>query len=152
MLFRSDKTNIYYTKKNCRVCNSYKLIQVLNLNNQPPPNRLSDNFCELLNFPLILNLCNECYHLQLNGVLNPIIMYKNYSYLSGTSNTMKEYFKNFVNSLNITNLNLINSNICQFASYNRIYTNKSNNTNINIINNSKFFRRQSNALYSLLIS
>jgi nucleoside-diphosphate-sugar epimerase/2-polyprenyl-3-methyl-5-hydroxy-6-metoxy-1,4-benzoquinol methylase len=98
-----DKTNIYYTKKNCRVCNSYKLIQVLNLNNQPPPNRLDDNFWELLNFPLILNLCSDCYHLQLNGVLNPIILYKNYSYLSGTSNTMKEYFKNFVESLNITN-------------------------------------------------
>jgi len=30
-------------------------------------------------------------------------MYKNYSYLSGTSNTMKIYFNNFVQSLNLKN-------------------------------------------------
>jgi hypothetical protein len=92
-----DDTIIYYTKKNCRVCNSNKLFNILDLKNQPPPNRLNDSFWELLNFPLILNGCSECYHLQLNGVLNPIIMYKNYSYLSGTSETMKEYFNEFVN-------------------------------------------------------
>lgn len=96
-----DNVNIYYKKRECRVCNSNKLKSILNLNNQPPPNRLDDLFWELLNVPLILNLCTECYHLQLDGVLNPIIMYKNYSYLSGTSNTMRIYFKNFVKSLNI---------------------------------------------------
>lgn len=35
-------------------------------------------------------------------------------------------------ALNITNLNLINANICQFSNYHRLYTNKFNNTNINI--------------------
>jgi 2-polyprenyl-3-methyl-5-hydroxy-6-metoxy-1,4-benzoquinol methylase len=98
-----DKINIYYKKKKCRICESEKLINILNLNNQPPPNRLDDLFWELLNIPLKLNICPECYHLQLDGVLNPIIMYKNYSYLSGTSNTMKNYFNNFVKSLNIVN-------------------------------------------------
>jgi len=34
-------------------------------------------------------------------------MYKNYSYLSGTSNTMKIYFKNFAQSLNIKNKNVL---------------------------------------------
>ena len=98
-----DKINIYCKKKECRICKSNKLKNILNLNNQPPPNRLDDSFWKLLNVPLILNLCTNCYHLQLEGVLNPIIMYKNYSYLSGTSNTMKSYFKNFVESLNVKN-------------------------------------------------
>ena len=98
-----DKINIYYKKNECRVCESKKLLTVLNLNNQPPPNRLDDLFWELLNVPLKLNLCINCYHLQLESVLNPIILYKNYSYLSGTSNTMKIYFKNFVKSLNVIN-------------------------------------------------
>ena len=102
-----DKINIYYTKKKCRVCKSDKLIGILNLNNQPPPNRLDDLFWRLLNIPLILNVCINCFHLQLNGVLNPIIMYKNYSYLSGTSNTMKEYFNTFVKSLNVTNKKIL---------------------------------------------
>jgi len=94
-----DNIIIYYTKKNCRVCNSNKLFKILDLKNQPPPNRLSDPFWQLLNFPLILNGCFNCYHLQLNGVLNPIIMYKNYSYLSGTSTTMKNYFEYFVKNI-----------------------------------------------------
>ena len=98
-----DKINIYYKKNECRVCESKNLLTILNLNNQPPPNRLDDLFWELLNVPLKLNLCINCYHLQLESVLNPIILYKNYSYLSGTSNTMKIYFKNFVKSLNVMN-------------------------------------------------
>jgi 2-polyprenyl-3-methyl-5-hydroxy-6-metoxy-1,4-benzoquinol methylase len=98
-----DNINIYYKKKECRVCESNKLISILNLNNQPPPNRLDDFLWKLLNVPLILNLCNECYNLQLEGVLHPQIMYKNYLYLSSTSNTMKMYFKNFVESLNVRN-------------------------------------------------
>jgi nucleoside-diphosphate-sugar epimerase len=102
-----DKINIYYTKKECRVCKSSNLMCILNLNNQPPPNRLDDSFWELLNIPLILNMCIKCFHLQLNGVLNPIIMYKDYSYLSGTSNTMKEYFKTFVKLLNVTNKKIL---------------------------------------------
>ena len=98
-----DKINIYYKKKECRVCESKNLVNILNLNNQPPPNRLDDLFWELLNVPLKLNVCTHCFHLQLEGVLNPIIMYKNYSYLSGTANTMKNYFRDFAKSLNITN-------------------------------------------------
>jgi nucleoside-diphosphate-sugar epimerase/2-polyprenyl-3-methyl-5-hydroxy-6-metoxy-1,4-benzoquinol methylase len=93
-----DNIIIYYTKKRCRVCNSNKLFKILDLKNQPPPNRLNDKFWKLLSFPLILNGCSDCYHLQLNGVLNPIIMYKNYSYLSGTSETMKKYFEYFVDN------------------------------------------------------
>jgi SAM-dependent methyltransferase len=34
-------------------------------------------------------------------------MYKNYTYLSGTSNTMKQYFENFVNSINKNNKKLV---------------------------------------------
>jgi len=94
-----DDIIIYKTKHECRVCNSKKLFKIIDLNNNPPPNRLNDKFWKLLNCPLILNGCEDCYHLQLNGILNPIIMYKNYLYLSSTSQTMKTYFKKFVNNV-----------------------------------------------------
>lgn len=87
---------IWRRKEDCRVCKSYNLSKVLNLNNQPPPNRLSDVFWKYINFPLELNMCNSCYNSQLSGVMNPIIMYKNYSYLSGTATTMRQYFDYFV--------------------------------------------------------
>jgi nucleoside-diphosphate-sugar epimerase len=94
-----DDILIYYTKKTCRVCNSKCLFKIIDLKNQPPPNRLNDKFWKLLKCPLILNGCYDCYHLQLNGVLNPIIMYKDYSYLSGTSSTMINYFNNFIDNV-----------------------------------------------------
>jgi hypothetical protein len=49
-----DNDIIWYVKKNCRVCNSTDLINILNLGNQPPPNRLNDKLWEYINFPLKL--------------------------------------------------------------------------------------------------
>ena len=91
--------NIWSKLEYCRVCKSKKIFEILDLKTQPPPNRLSDIFYKFLSFPLKLNLCNECYHLQLCGCINPIIMFTNYTYLSGVTKTMNEYFKNFVSSL-----------------------------------------------------
>jgi 2-polyprenyl-3-methyl-5-hydroxy-6-metoxy-1,4-benzoquinol methylase/dTDP-4-dehydrorhamnose reductase len=95
-LSKDNDIIIWKRKHQCRVCESYNLKTVLNLNNQPPPNRLSDLFWKFINFPLELNVCNNCYNSQLSGVMNPIIMYKNYSYLSGTAITMRNYFDSFV--------------------------------------------------------
>jgi 2-polyprenyl-3-methyl-5-hydroxy-6-metoxy-1,4-benzoquinol methylase len=93
--------NIWTKLKNCRVCKSTNIFQVLDLKTQSPPNRLSDVFYKFLSFPLKLNCCRECYHLQLEGYINPIIMFTNYTYLSGVTKTMNDYFKNFVESLEI---------------------------------------------------
>ena len=65
-------------------------------------------YYKLLSFPLVLVGCKECYHLQLSGVVNPSIMYKDYTYTSGTSQTMNLYFKNFVEKVNKNNTNNTN--------------------------------------------
>lgn len=92
---------IWYVKDTCRVCNSKKLFKILDLNNQVSPNRLNDKFWKFIKFPLHLYGCNDCYHLQLYGVMNPIIMYKNYTYLSGTADTMRQYFSDLVDKIEI---------------------------------------------------
>jgi 2-polyprenyl-3-methyl-5-hydroxy-6-metoxy-1,4-benzoquinol methylase/nucleoside-diphosphate-sugar epimerase len=104
------ENTIWKKKEECRVCQSKSLFNVLNLGNQPPPNRLSDKYYKLLSFPLVLVGCSECYHLQLSGVVNPSIMYKDYTYTSGTSQTMNLYFKNFVEKVNNNILIKINKN------------------------------------------
>ncbi len=108
-----DNDIIWYVKNTCRICNSSNLINIIDLGKQPPPNRLNDKLWEYINFPLKLNCCTKCYHLQLYGVINPKIMYRNYTYLSGTSNTMKDYFKSFVESIIVSNK--INKNILDIA-------------------------------------
>lgn len=78
----------------CRCCNN-NLIAILNLNDQPLANSYHELHEELEKFPLTLNLCENCYHMQLNVVVKPSLMFKNYLYVSGTSETLKKYFDFF---------------------------------------------------------
>lgn len=83
---------------NCLACASDKhLIEVLNLNDQPLANsylRTKDETEDT--FHLRLNFCKKCTHSQLSYAVNPDKLFKNYLYVSGTSNTLRNYFKDFV--------------------------------------------------------
>lgn len=91
-------TNIWkcIEKINCRCCNSYDLECILDLGMQPLANSYHKNKDDILEtFPLKLILCKNCYHLQLSHVVNPTLMFKNYLYISGISNTINNYFNWF---------------------------------------------------------
>lgn len=77
------------------MCDNDVLKQVLDLNKQPLANSYHSGE-ELEDFPLALNLCDKCYHLQLSVVVDPNLMFKDYLYVSGTSNTLHKYFEDFV--------------------------------------------------------
>ena len=85
-----------YTEiNNCRVCHNEDLRKVLDLNAQP----LANNYHygeRQEEFPLSINVCTHCYHVQLSVVVSPDIMFKNYIYVSGTSSTLHQYFSDFV--------------------------------------------------------
>lgn len=85
----------YKEKKECICCNSDELNTILDLNMQPLANSYHTNECELENYPLMLNLCKKCFHLQLSHIVNPDLLFKNYLYVSGTTDTLKNYFKWF---------------------------------------------------------
>lgn len=46
-------------------------------------------------FPLAVNRCVSCCHLQLSEFVDPKILYPDYSYCSGTGTTAHEYFASF---------------------------------------------------------
>lgn len=83
---------MYKEKLNCICCDSVNLIQVLDLKDQPLANSYHTIDEKLDNFPLKLNLCNNCYHLQLSHIVNPDLLFKNYLYVSGTTKTLLSYF------------------------------------------------------------
>ena len=78
----------------CRCCDS-NVETILDLNDQPLANSYHLESDKLDYYPLKLNLCNNCYHTQLSIVVRPDIMFKNYLYVSGTSETLKKYFEFF---------------------------------------------------------
>lgn len=82
--------------KECLACGSDELALTLNLNDQPLANSYKNSKDEVQEyFPLAINRCKHCFHVQLTHAVNPELIFKNYLYVSGTSNTMKEYFKWF---------------------------------------------------------
>ena len=101
----------YSDIKECLACGSNNLVEVLNLGDQPLANELKERITsESYNYPLVLNRCSLCYHCQLSISVNPEILFSHYLYESGTTNTLKEYFKDFVEkyiSIRGTNLKLL---------------------------------------------
>lgn len=82
----------------CLCCGNVELDFVLDLNSQPLANSyLKDkDECEDV-FPLGINYCPKCTHIQLTHAVNPDLLFKDYLYVSGTAKTLHEYFDWFVN-------------------------------------------------------
>lgn len=81
----------------CRVCKREDNMAVLcDFGEQPNANHyLSCPEDALEEYPLRLDLCRNCYHTQLSYTIPPENVFSNYIYLSGTSNTMRDFFRDF---------------------------------------------------------
>ena len=71
----------------CLACGSDNLELTLDLGLQPLANNFLKQPGQNELYPLAVNRCAECYHLQLTDVVDPEIIYKDYAYVSGTSQT-----------------------------------------------------------------
>ena len=80
----------------CLCCDSKNIDMLLNLNEQPLANSYHEEDEVLKSYPLAVNLCNECYHIQLTHAVNPDLLFKDYLYVSGTTQTLKDNMKWFV--------------------------------------------------------
>lgn len=49
-------------------------------------------------FPLAVNRCTECFHLQLSESVDPNILFRDYTYFSGTSKTALRFFDDFADT------------------------------------------------------
>jgi nucleoside-diphosphate-sugar epimerase/2-polyprenyl-3-methyl-5-hydroxy-6-metoxy-1,4-benzoquinol methylase len=88
----------------CRVCGT-STKSLLDLGSQPLANNYT-KYHETLDYnplhlnaeekyPLHLHYCTNCYHTQLNCVVHPNKLFKNYLYVSGTSKTLQKFFNEF---------------------------------------------------------
>jgi dTDP-4-dehydrorhamnose reductase/2-polyprenyl-3-methyl-5-hydroxy-6-metoxy-1,4-benzoquinol methylase len=97
----------------CLCCLSDNKI-LLDLGYQPLANNfhVKNELSEI--YPLKLMYCPNCFHSQLSHAVNPEILFKNYKYVSGTSQTGLDFFKE--NAQFIHNYkNLKNGNILDIA-------------------------------------
>ncbi len=101
----------YITLNECVACGGSNLEQFLNLDKQPLANNYHDGSGGGDEYPLGLNVCKDCWHTQLPVSVDPKIMFDHYIYVTGTSQTLRDYcdwFANFVTEReDITNGHLL---------------------------------------------
>lgn len=88
---------MYKKIEECLCCKNKDLTFVLDLNTQP----LANSYVKDLNddedvFPLGINFCSNCTHIQLTHSVDPDRLFRDYLYVSGTTKTLKDYFDWFV--------------------------------------------------------
>ena len=69
--------------KYCKLCNSKKLKEVLNLANLPIGDKYMPKEQEWISkeiYELKIMMCQDCYHYQNSGFVNPNLIYGTYSY------------------------------------------------------------------------
>ncbi|MES2176525.1 MAG: class I SAM-dependent methyltransferase [Gemmatimonadota bacterium] len=93
----------FYHKTTCRLCDSTDLSLVLSLTPTPPGNHFVT--AENRNkpqpvYPLALNMCEACKHVQLTHCVDPVILYQtNYSYVSGTSPVFVAHLREYADTI-----------------------------------------------------
>jgi len=91
----------YTTLDKCVACGGSNLVQFLDLAKQPLANNYHDGSGAGESYQLGLNLCSDCYHTQLPVSVDPKEMFDHYIYVTGTSQTLRDYcdwFAEFVDA------------------------------------------------------
>ena len=91
-----DLNTNFKTIINCRICNSEKLQEILDLGIQPLANNLRSFEEQTLErkFPLILLRCSDCTSIQLSVNVNPNLMFQEYLWITGTSQSARDHCDN----------------------------------------------------------
>ncbi len=79
----------------CVACGNSDLMITLDLDHQPLANDFLPSGSVHDSYPLKLMRCEDCFHSQLSIAVNPTRLFRDYSYVSGTSETLSSYFDKF---------------------------------------------------------
>jgi hypothetical protein len=85
----------FRTRKSCVLCGCVQLTEALKLPSTPLANEFVAQPTEQERFPLTLNLCDACGHLQLAEVVDPKRLFSRYVYVSGTSPAFVRHFAEY---------------------------------------------------------
>lgn len=98
------KNKYWSNRDKCRLCNNSDLHIFFNLEPTPPANHFVNTPTIQEKIPLDICICNNCNHIQLIQIVDPIYQYSNYIYVSSTSITMinhltqnVDYFTQYLN-------------------------------------------------------
>jgi len=86
----------------CRACNNTRLRTFLDLGSTPLANSFLssfDDFVDETSYPLEVYFCEDCSLVQLLDVISPEVLFKNYIYVTGTSDTIREHNQKYAQTV-----------------------------------------------------
>ncbi len=89
----------YQVLTRCVACDSEGLKPLLDLGEQPLANSFHTKDELLDKFPLAVNRCMDCNHIQLTVAVNPDLLFEEYAYVSGTTTTLMKYFNDYADHI-----------------------------------------------------
>lgn len=92
----------WHQRADCRLCGSLELEAALRLTPTPLANAFVSEAARHTPqpvYPLELELCRACGHLQLRDVIDPALLFENYVYVSGTSSSFVAHFERYADEL-----------------------------------------------------
>jgi len=99
----TDASPVIHTKRTtCRACGGNALWRFLQLGDQPLANsflRTPAEFAAELRFPLDVYLCDDCGLVQVLDVIDPEVLFRNYIYVTGTSETIARHNKAYAQTV-----------------------------------------------------
>ena len=95
-------------RKNCRIC-SFKLQKIISFNKISLVGNFYKNKGDKKKFPISLNFCKKCKHVQIAEIINPVKLFSNYLWQTSVSKTnflifeqlLKQYKKFFKNKAKV---------------------------------------------------
>jgi SAM-dependent methyltransferase len=89
----------YKILSSCVACGEPNLVTTLDLDSQPLANDFLAPGSVLDLYPLKLMRCKDCFHSQLSIAVDPARLFREYSYVSGTSETLGNYFEELTRNI-----------------------------------------------------
>jgi SAM-dependent methyltransferase len=92
----------------CRICKNKKLEKILDLGKMPLANAFLDKnqiSQKEISYPLRVVWCESCGLIQIDEIVPPEVLFKNYIYVSGTSEALRKHFEGLATEV-VTNFKL----------------------------------------------
>ncbi|MEE9424044.1 MAG: class I SAM-dependent methyltransferase, partial [Methylococcales bacterium] len=89
---------VHHKRDTCRGCNQDNLKHFLTLGPTPLANsflKSKEEFDDEASYPLDVYFCETCSLVQLLDVIDPSVLFRDYIYVTGTSDTIAEHNKNY---------------------------------------------------------
>lgn len=93
---------VHHKRQSCRACGEFKLHRFLTLGPTPLANsflRSPSEFAAECSYPLDVYFCETCSLVQLLDVIDPEVLFRNYIYVTGTSETIAAHNEEYAQTL-----------------------------------------------------